>query len=148
MGITSYRCRKHDCHAGQRRHFDPTGHAYMSDEARTPAPSAWAVTGVQTAPSADGRSRVEVLVRGRVTGAVDRGSGSDQLRVAVWDDGQEKDFKIVNIPLGQTLVVDVRLGFDGHFAIVADGIGITVTEGSDAGGAHVFHLDPFVPVQR
>jgi len=120
----------------------------MSDDTRTPPPSAWAVTGVQTAPAADGRSRVEILVRGRVTGTVDRASGSDQLRVAVWDDGQEKDFKVVNIPLGQTLVVDVRLGFDGRFATVADGIGIVVTEGSDPGGEHVFHLDPFVPVQR
>jgi hypothetical protein len=103
---------------------------------------------VLTAPAADGRSRVEVLVRGRVTGTIDHGSGSHQLRVAVWDDGQERDFKVVNIPLGQTLVLDTRLGFEGRFATVADGIGIVVTEGSDPGGEHVFHLDPFVPVQR
>jgi len=121
----------------------------MSDPAKPAPPPAWAVSGVQTGPSADGRSRVEVLVRGRVTGAVDRsGGGADQLRVAVWDDGQEKDFKIVEIPLGQTLVVDVRLGFDGRFETVADGIGIVVTEGTDPGGAHVFHLDPYVPTQR
>ena len=60
----------------------------------------WTVAGVQTATGVDGRSRVEVLVRGRYTGSVNRGNGFDQLRVAVWDDGQEKDFKVVDIPLG------------------------------------------------
>lgn len=124
----------------------------MSDEAKKPAvaapTAAWAVNGVQTAAGADGRSRVEVLVRGRVTGTVDHGNGSHQLRVAVWDDGQEKDFKVVSVPLGQTLVIDTRLGFEGRFLTVADGIGILVSEGSDAGGEHVFHLDPFVPTQR
>lgn len=121
----------------------------MSKEA-TPAsnpPAGWSVAGVQTASGIDGRSRVEVLVRGRHTGTVDRGGGKDQLRVAVWDDGQEKDFKVVDIPLGATVAVSVRLGFDGIYAVVADGIGVTVSVGSDAGGERVFDLDPFVPAQ-
>ena len=110
------------------------------------SPADWSVSGTQSVTAA-GVSRVEVLVRGKVTGAVDRGDGTDQLRVAVWDDGQEKDFKIVSIPLGRTGIVNVRLGFEGRYATVADGIGIVVTTGSDAGGEHVFHLDPFVPAQ-
>lgn len=120
----------------------------MPNEATAPGtPANWTVAGVQTASGTDGRARVDVLVRGKVTGAVDRGSGVDQLRVAVWDDGQEKDFKVVDIPLGTTVAVSVRLGFDGLYAVVADGIGITVTTGSDAGGEHVFHLDPFFPAK-
>ncbi|HEU4664931.1 MAG TPA: hypothetical protein VFS55_12965 [Dokdonella sp.] len=107
----------------------------------------WTVAGVQTATGVDGRARVDVLVRGQYAGSVDRGSGFDQLRVAVWDDGQEKDFKVVDIPLGTTAAVSVRLGFDGIYAIVADGIGVTVSVGSDAGGEHVFHLDPFIPAK-
>jgi hypothetical protein len=123
----------------------------MSDEAKAPtgapAPVTWTVTGVQTVTAGEERSRVDVTVRGTVTGAVDRGSGSDQLRFSVWDDGQEKDFKILNIPLGRTGVVSVRLGFEGRYLTVADGIGITITAGSDAGGERVFDLDPFFPGQ-
>ncbi|MEO6688132.1 MAG: hypothetical protein ABIS07_09070 [Dokdonella sp.] len=124
----------------------------MSDEAKTAAgaspPATWTVTGTQTAAANDGRSRVDVEIRGKVEGAVDRGGGADQLRFSVWDDGQEMDFKIVNIPLGRTGVVTVRLGFDGRYAIVADGIGIAITAGSDASGERVFDLDPFFPEQQ
>ena len=75
----------------------------MANEASTPSSNAdWNVAGVQTATGVDGRARVEVLVRGRYTGNVDRGHGVDQLRVAVWDDGQEMDFKVVDIALGTT----------------------------------------------
>jgi hypothetical protein len=122
----------------------------MSDEAKVPAtapPANWTVTGVQTVAADDGRSRVDVVIRGKVEGAVDRGGGSDQLRFSVWDDGQEKDFKIVNIPLGRTGVVTVRLGFDGRYLTVADGIGIAITAGSDADGERAFDLDPFFPAQ-
>ena len=122
----------------------------MTDEAKAPAdasmPAGWAVTGVQTV-AADGRSRVEVVLRGKATGAVDRGGGSDQLRFSVWDDGQEKAFKVVDIPLGKTGMVTVRLGFEGRYLTVADGIGIAITAGSDANGERVFDLDPFYPEQ-
>jgi len=122
----------------------------MSDEAKpsasAPAPAGWTVTGTQTV-TGDGHSRVEVLVRGTYTGTVDRGGGSDQLRFSVWDDGQEKDFKVVNIPLGRTGVANVRLGFEGRYLTVADGIGITIAVGSDVGGERVFDLGPFVPTQ-
>ena len=73
---------------------------------------------------------------------------SDQLRFSVWDDGQEKDFKVVDIPLGRSGVVTVRLGFEGRYLTVADGIGITITAGSEAGGERVFDLDPFFPVKN
>ena len=121
----------------------------MTNEAGTTPRAAadWTVAGVQTATGVEGRARVEVLVRGKYTGSVDRGSGVDQLRVAVWDDGQEKDFKVVNIPLGRTGVANVRLGFEGRYLTVADGIGITIAVGSDVGGERVFDLDPFVPTQ-
>ena len=121
----------------------------MPDDAKTPVdaipPAPWTVTGIQTAAGDDGRSRVEVVIRGKVEGAVDRGDGVDQLRFSVWDDGQEMDFRIVNIPLGRTGVVNVRLGFEGRYSIVADGVGIAITTGSEAGGERVFDLDPFVP---
>ncbi|MEO5625418.1 MAG: hypothetical protein ABIQ70_05365 [Dokdonella sp.] len=124
----------------------------MSNEAKAPAtttpPETWTVTGVQTAAAEEGRSRVEVVIRGKVEGVVDRGGGADQLRFSVWDDGQELDFKVVDIPLGRTGVVTVRLGFDGRYAIVADGIGIAITAGSEAGGERVFDLDPFFPEQQ
>ncbi|MEO7431812.1 MAG: hypothetical protein ABIR62_07270 [Dokdonella sp.] len=93
-------------------------------------------------------ARVDVVIRGKVEGAVDRGGGADQLRFSVWDDGQEMDFKVVNIPLGKTGVVTVRLGFDGRYAIVADGIGIAIVTGSEPGGERVFELDPFFPEQQ
>lgn len=122
----------------------------MSDEAKVaaaaPPPATWTVTGVQTA-AGEGSSRVEVVIRGKVEGVVDRGSGADQLRFSVWDDGQELDFKVVDIPLGRSGVVTVRLGFDGRYAIVADGIGIAIVAGSEPGGERVFDLDPFFPEQ-
>ena len=121
----------------------------MSGQANTPAaeppPCTWIVTGIQTAQTDDGRTRVEIVIRGKVEGVVDRGGGVDQLRFSVWDDGQEMDFKIVDIPLGRTGTVTVRLGFDGRYAIVADGIGIAITAGSEADGERVFDLDPFFP---
>jgi hypothetical protein len=123
----------------------------MSDESKAaagaPPPATWTVTGIQTAAAGDGTSRVEVVIRGKVEGAIDRGGGADQLRFSVWDDGQEMDFKVINIPLGKTGVVTVRLGFEGRYAIVADGIGIAIVAGSEAGGERVFDLDPFFPAQ-
>lgn len=117
------------------------------DAPATTTPSQWAVAGVQRPAGPDGRARVEVIVRGKASGSVDRGEGVDLLRIAVWDDGQEMDHKIVRVPLGSSTVVEARLGFDGHVATTADGIGITVTAGADPGGERVFDLDPFVPRQ-
>ncbi len=120
----------------------------MSDESNTPlaapAPAAWIVTGTRTTTAAGG-SRVEVMIRGKVEGRVDRGGGVDQLRFAIWDDGQELDFKVVDIPLGRSGTLTVRLGFEGDYAVEADGIGIAITAGSDAHGERMFDLDPFFP---
>ena len=122
----------------------------MSDAVNTPAtdpaPAAWTVSGLQTRTADHGRSRVEIVIRGRVEGRVDRGTGVDQLRFAVWDDGQEMDAKVVDVPLGRSGVVTVRLGFEGEFSIVAEGVGIVITTGSDASGERVLDLDPFYPV--
>ena len=124
----------------------------MSDEAKSALSAAsradWVVTGVQNTAADDGHAHVEVVIRGRVEGRVDRGGGMDRLRFSVWDDGQEMDFKVVDIPLGRGGVVNVRLSFDGRYAIVADGIGITITAGADADGERVFDLDPFFPEVR
>ena len=123
----------------------------MPDDPQAPAAAEaadhWQVSGVQTR-TADGGAHVEVTIRGRVEGRIDRGGGMDQLRFSVWDDGQEMDFKLVGIPLGRSGVVNVRLGFDGRYAIVAEGIGIVITAGLDAHGERVFELDPFVPETR
>lgn len=127
------------------------GNTIMSDEPKVPqrtrAPANWTVTGVQAATTA-GSSRVDVVIGGNVEGAIDRGGGADQLRFSVWDDGQEMDFRIVDIPLGRRGVVSVRLGFNGRYAIVADGIGIAITAGADADGERIFELDPFYPEPR
>ncbi len=112
-----------------------------------PAPATWVVTGVQTGTADVGRSRVDVRVRGEAAGAVDRGTGVDQIRIAIWDDGQEKDFTVVDLPLRKTVSIDVRLGFDGRYLTAADGIGLTITLGAEAGGECVFDLDPFFPDQ-
>jgi hypothetical protein len=121
----------------------------LSDTTSPPAAQSssanWTVTGQQTAPGADGRTRVEIVIRGKVEGVVDRGGGVDQLRFSVWDDGQEMDFKVLDIPLGRSGTVTARLGFDGRYAIEADGIGIAITAGSEASGERVFDLDPFFP---
>ncbi|MBN8480643.1 MAG: hypothetical protein J0L88_03525 [Xanthomonadales bacterium] len=120
----------------------------MTDHARNagsaPASDGWTVTGTRTLAE-DARARVDVVIRGRVEGRIDRGGGVDRLRFSVWDDGQELDFKIVDIPLGRSGMVTVRLGFEGNVAIEADGIGIAITAGSDANGERVFDLDPFFP---
>lgn len=116
--------------------------ANASPAASTPAP--WIVTGQQTA-TGDGHSRVDIVIRGKVEGRVDRGTGSDQLRFAVWDDGQEMDFKVIDIPLGKSGTATVRLGFVGEFSVVAEGVGIVITAGSDASSERVFDLDPFFP---
>ena len=117
----------------------------VSPTAAQSIPGDWTVTGVQTVPGDDGRTRVEIIIRGQVKGVVDRGGGVDQLRFSVWDDGQELDFKIVNIPLGRSGAVTVRLGFEGRYAFEAEGIGIAITAGSEASGERVFDLDPFFP---
>ena len=123
----------------------------LSDEANTSAnpspPVNWTVTGSQSVPGGAQQARVDVVVRGTIAGTVDRGNGADRFRFSAWDDGQEKDFRVVDIPLGRTGTVTVRLGFEGRYLTVADGIGITVTAGSDPGGERVFELDPFHPAK-
>ena len=120
----------------------------MTDHARNagaaPASDGWTVTGTRTLAD-DGRARVDVVIRGKVEGRVDRGGGVDQLRFAIWDDGQVLDARVVDIPLGRSGTVTVRLGFEGDVAVEADGIGIAITAGSETHGERVFDLDPFFP---
>ena len=105
-----------------------------------PAPTPdWSVTGTQSM-GASGQARVDIRVTGRVTGKIDQGGGTDAVRVAVWDDGEEKDVKIVTVPLGATAVIDVRLGFSGRYETTAGGIGITVVHGTHAGAQALFAL--------
>ena len=120
----------------------------MSDPATTTSatPAAeWQVRGTQTVTGGDGQCRVDVQVIGKARGTIDRGNGVDQLRVSVWDDGEEKDFRIVTVALGTTSIVDVRLGFSGRYDNTAGGIGITVAHGTEASDESLFSLDPFFP---
>lgn len=78
MGIPS-RCRGRAWGFGRTVVATRTKPKTMSDEAKPPTgaspPATWTVTGIQTAATDDGRSRVEVVIRGRVEGVVDRGGG-------------------------------------------------------------------------
>lgn len=105
----------------------------------------WTVAGVQRDAAAGTPARVEIMVRGRATGSVDRGDGSDRLRVSVWDDGIEMDFKVLKLPLDTPTPVDVRLGFEGALSEVAGGVGITVVAGPDPNDERILDIDPFFP---
>lgn len=116
----------------------------IRDLPKAPPSPDWSVSGMQTT-GANGQARVDIRVTGRVTGKIDQGGGTDAVRVSLWDDGEEKDFKVVPVPLGATAVVDVRLGFSGRYDDTAGGIGITVVHGTHAGAQALFALDPFFP---
>ncbi len=109
-------------------------------------PSTLTVTGTQTIASVGGCSRVDVNITGPVTGTNDLGGGLDRIRLALWDDGIEEDFAIVTIPVGQTVTINVNLGFEGLYGTGAPGIGVFVYDGPDSNfGALLLDLDPFFP---
>lgn len=116
------------------------------DGPRASLPGAIDVTGTATIAAVGACQRVDINVTGEVTGDTDLGGGNDQVRVTVWDDGEEVAFAIVDIPVGETVTIDVDLGFEGEVQQGATGVGVYIIDGPDMDfGNEIFGLDPFNP---
>lgn len=114
---------------------------------RAVVPGTLTVTGTQTIAPLGECSRVDINIVGDVSGTNDLGGGSDQIRFSVYDDGAELDFEIVSIVVGQTVTIDVDLGFEGLYGQGAPGVGVYVFDGPSADfGQVLFDSDPFFPV--
>jgi len=104
------------------------------------------ITGTATIGDTGDCTRVDINVTGDFTGTNDLGGGTDQIRVSVWDDQEEKDFQIVDIPVGDTVTIDVDLGFEGVIGQGAPGVGVYVFDGPDDDfGNTLVEDDPFNP---
>lgn len=111
-------------------------------------PGTMTVTGTATIATIGDCQRVDINVTGEVTGDTDLGGGIDRVRVSVWDDGVEEDFAIVDIPVGDTVTIDVDLGYEGVVAQGATGVGVYIIDGPDSDFANqIFGLDPFNPTE-
>lgn len=116
----------------------------------TPASAAtvaddWEVTGIQFV-NAD-CARNEYVVDATFTGTTDDGGGFDKVRVEVWDDGELKDFRLLEVPVGETVETTSFLSFVGLYLPGAPGVGIVLTEADAAGdpGAFLDFVDPYFP---
>lgn len=112
---------------------------------RSTLPATPVVTGTQTIAPQGQCSRVDVNVTGQVTGTTDTGGGLDRIRISLFDDGAERDFEIVTVPVGQTTAFNVNLGFEGLFGTGAPGVGVVIWNGAAATGTTLFVADPFFP---
>jgi len=113
---------------------------------RATLPGDMTVTGTATTGDTGDCQRVDINVTGEVTGTNDLGDGNDQVRVSVWDDGVELAFEIVDVPVGDTVTINVDLGFEGVIGQGAPGVGVFIFDGPDADFANdIFSLDPFNP---
>lgn len=126
----------------------------LADELNAPVPEGTraessgeaTVTGTATIGDTGECTRVDINVTGDFTGTNDLGGGVDQVRVSVWDDGAELDFQIVDIPVGDTVTIDVDLGFEGIVGQGAPGVGVYVFDGPAADfGNTLVEEDPFNP---
>lgn len=105
----------------------------------------WDVTGIQFVN--EDCSRNEYVVDATFTGTTDDGGGFDKVRVEVWDDGVEKDFRVVEVPVGATVDTTSFLSFVGTYLSGAPGVGIVIND-ADASGeptSSLDLLDPFFP---
>lgn len=105
----------------------------------------WDITGIQFI-NAD-CSRNEYVVNATFTGTTDDGGGFDKVRVEVWDDGELKDFRVAEVPVGATVDTTSFLSFVGTYLPGAPGVGIMLAD-ADAGGeavAELDYLDPYFP---
>jgi len=126
--------------------FAQTFNSPVDDDARATIPSSGlTVTGTQTVADVGDCTRVDINITGDVTGTNDLDSGSDLVRFSLWDDGTEKDFEVVSIPVGDTVTVDVDLGFEGLFETGAAGVGVLVYDGPSTSDVLLFVDDPFIP---
>lgn len=105
----------------------------------------WEVTGIQFV-NAD-CSRNEYVVNAAFTGTTDDGGGFDKMRVEVWDDGELKDFRVLEVPVGYTYDTTSFLSFVGTYLSGAPGVGIYLSD-ADSAGEVVTSLDfedPYFP---
>lgn len=116
----------------------------------TPASAAtladdWEVTGIQFV-NAD-CSRNEYVVDATFTGTTDDGGGFDKVRVEVWDDGELKDYRVLEVAVGSTVDTTSFLSFVGTYLSGAPGVGIYLNDADAAGeaGPSLDFLDPFFP---
>lgn len=105
----------------------------------------WDVTGIQFI-NAD-CSRNEYVVNATFTGTVDDGGGFDKVRVEVWDDGTLKDFRVVEVAVGETVDNTSFLSFVGTYLSGVPGVGILLSDADAAGeaGSVLDAVDPFYP---
>lgn len=122
-----------------------TAHAQLNGPPKAPdrvaarAVGSLTVTGTQTVAAQGNCSRVTIFIRGSVTGVDnDDGAGNDTITFDLWDDGDLKDTKTISVPVGQTLPVNVTLGFLGLYGTGAAGVGVLDSDG-------LTDIDPFLP---
>lgn len=92
-------------------------------------------------------ARNEYVVSGTYTGTTNDGSGFDDVRVVVWDDGVMKDSRDFEVAVGATVDVSTFLSFVGLYGSGAPGVGIQILDIDDAGSIvdGLFSQDPFFP---
>ncbi len=104
------------------------------------------VTGTQTDGPTGGCSFVEITINADIEGINDLGGGNDQVRFTIFDDGAERAFEVVSVPVGTTEAVEVTLTFEGVIGQGAEGVGVYIMDGPDSDfGQLLFELDPFNP---
>lgn len=105
----------------------------------------WEVSGIQFV-NAD-CARNEYVVDLTLTGTTDDGGGFDKMRVEVWDDGELKDHRVLEVPVGGTVDATAFLSFVGTYLTGAPGVGIVLQEADAAGDptGYIDWIDPFFP---
>jgi len=103
------------------------------------------VTGTQTDGPTGGCSFVEITINADIEGTNDLGGGNDQVRFSIFDDGAERAFEVVSVPVGTTEAIEVTLTFEGVIGQGAEGVGVLIYDGPAVGGGTLFSEDPFNP---
>lgn len=102
----------------------------------------WEPTGIQFV-NAD-CARNEYVIQSTITGTTDDVGGFDKVRVSVWDDGDEMDHQVVEVPVGETVENTTFLSFLGTYGSGAPGVGLEIQE-ADADGEASGALDVIDP---
>ena len=99
------------------------------------------ITGTQTIAEEGECTYNEYHIVGTITGTDDdTGKSIDLVEFDLWDDGDLKDKTVLEVPVGETIPVDVTLSFKGLYGKGAPGVGVGAPE-IDGG-----YIDPFYPV--
>lgn len=108
----------------------------------------WEPTGIQFV-NAD-CARNEYVIQSTITGTTDDVGGFDKVRVSVWDDGDEMDHQVVEVPVGETVENTTFLSFLGTYGSGAPGVGLEIQEadadGEASGALDV--IDPYYPTDE